>query len=115
MMRGRGWQSRGWLLAALLAIGIAGVAGCSEPKTYTVAPTATPELAPTTVVVEQAAAPVEATRPAEPEPTAPPPIALFVANTDGSGVYLRREPGDTDRIKAWGDGTRMLVVGADES
>ena len=40
------------------------------------------------------------------------PTSYVVGNTDGLGVYVRRSPRSQDRIIAWPDGTRMLVVGA---
>ena len=36
-----------------------------------------------------------------------------VANTGGDGVYIRRTTDMADRIKAWPDGTEMVVVGPD--
>jgi len=121
-MRTGNWRLPG-LLPWLLALTVAAAIGCSEPKTYTVAPAPTATQPPTAAPLEQARvdtaagdlAPSLPSGQPDPEPTSPPPIALFVANTDGSGVYLRRTAGDAERIKAWGDGTRMLVVGADET
>ena len=40
------------------------------------------------------------------------PTILYVANTDGDGVYIRRTPNLEDRINAWPDGTQMVRVGA---
>jgi S1-C subfamily serine protease len=119
-MHGLGGRIPGWPLLWVLAILTVAAAGCSETKTYTGAPTLTPAPTQATSLIEQSAesatlAPAESAGPPAPEPTAPPPIALYIANTDGSGVYLRRTAGDAERIKAWGDGTRMLVVGADET
>ena len=42
-----------------------------------------------------------------------PELAYVVANTDGDGVFIRRTLDDADRIKAWPDGTEMVVVGPD--
>ncbi len=69
--------------------------------------TATPdaETTPTQTVTPDA----EAT-----EPTPAPDdleVTLFVGKTNGDGVYIRRNVDDTDRIKAWPDGTEMVVVG----
>jgi len=36
-----------------------------------------------------------------------------VANTGGIGVYLRRTPRLADKVKAWPDGTTLLIVGQD--
>lgn len=37
---------------------------------------------------------------------------LYVANTDGLGVYLRRTPDSNDKLKVWPDDTPMAVVGS---
>lgn len=44
---------------------------------------------------------------------ASPPQVLVVADTGGSGVFIRRTPANSDKIIAWPDGTRMIVVGPD--
>ena len=44
----------------------------------------------------------------------PTPIAIkyHVGNTDGDGVFIRRTPAMADKIKAWPDGTEMVIEGA---
>jgi hypothetical protein len=42
-----------------------------------------------------------------------PRVHLVVANTDGQGVYLRRTPNMSDRLKAYPDGTKLNIVGSD--
>ncbi|MBI4504541.1 MAG: hypothetical protein HY691_03315 [Chloroflexi bacterium] len=49
----------------------------------------------------------------DPEPTPGPPEVLAVGNTGGDGVYLRRTPRLSDRLRAWPDRTPMVVVGED--
>lgn len=71
----------------------------SAPALVTEAPAALPTQSPPRVDLP----------PSQPAPT----IILYVANTDGIGVFLRRTPDPTDRVKAWGDGTPMTLVGAD--
>ena len=46
-------------------------------------------------------------------PTATPiaPTALYVAHTNGEGVFLRRTPNLDDKLNAWPEGTRMEVLG----
>lgn len=39
---------------------------------------------------------------------------LYVTNTDGLGVYIRRTPNPQDRISVWPDDTPMVVVGPDQ-
>lgn len=55
-----------------------------------------------------AAAPPTATATTVPKPT---PYPMIVANTGGLGVFIRRTPSMADRIKAWVDGTVMMVTG----
>ena len=46
----------------------------------------------------------------------PPPrpqVSVVVGNTGGIGVSIRRTPKLEDTIKAWPDGTEMLVIGDD--
>ena len=38
-------------------------------------------------------------------------ITLYIGKTDGDGAYIRGSVDTTDRIKAWPDGTEMVVVG----
>lgn len=38
---------------------------------------------------------------------------VIVGNTGGDGVYLRRSPAVADKVRAWPDGTVLLVVGPD--
>lgn len=38
---------------------------------------------------------------------------VMVANTGGEGVYIRRTPSGEDKIKAYPDGTIMLIIGND--
>ena len=38
---------------------------------------------------------------------------LVVVGTAGDGVFIRRTPVATDRLRAWPEGTRMVVVGPD--
>ncbi len=90
------------LLLALL------VTACSSRQ---VAPTPTPT------------ATREAVKPAYTPRVTPPPeqltlptitaTTLVVGNTGGDGVWLRRSPAMADRLRAWPDGTAMVVVGED--
>jgi hypothetical protein len=49
--------------------------------------------------------------PGAPSKAAATPSTMLVGNTDGIGVALRRLPGTEDRMKAWPDGTRLVVLG----
>ena len=67
----------------------------------------TPETTPTATTTPDA-------EPDEPTPAPDTPeVAYVVGNTGGSGVYIRRTLDAADRIKAWPDGTEMVVVGPD--
>jgi uncharacterized membrane protein YphA (DoxX/SURF4 family) len=51
---------------------------------------------------------------ASPTPAATPtkaPAFLLVGNTGGVGVWLRGSPSMADKVRAWVDSTKMLVVG----
>jgi hypothetical protein len=84
------------------------------------APTAEPTAAPTVVpTVARAAAS------AVPSPSPPPPprptattavvstTTVWVGNTDGEGVYVRKTPVMADRVRAYPDGTPLTIVGDD--
>lgn len=61
-----------------------------------------------------APAPTPAPTPApDAQPTPGPPEVLAVGNTGGDGVYLRRTPRLSDRLRAWPDRTPMVTVGED--
>ena len=84
-------------------------------STHTMTPTPIPTNTPTITSTPLPATPT-------PTPTLSPTITLTpvstsyqVGNTDGDGVYLRESAGGDTRIKAWPDGTLMMVVGPDES
>lgn len=88
-------------------------------RTATSAPPTATRVPPTAVPT---ATPVPPTPTTAPRPTAPPtPDAtaqttgqtLYVANTDGIGVYIRSTPNPEDKLKVWLDDTPMVVVGPD--
>jgi hypothetical protein len=82
--------------------------------------------APPTGVVPSTSAPSPAAKPAA-SPTASPPAArptataeptaaadtVWVGNTDGEGVYVRKTPVMADRVKPYADGTPLTIVGDD--
>lgn len=41
------------------------------------------------------------------------PERVRVGNTDGQGVYIRRTPSMADRVRAYPDGTELIVIGED--
>ena len=53
--------------------------------------------------------------PTTPTPTPTPSITvMLVANTGGVGVWIRRTPRMSDRLRVWQEGARMQLVGADK-
>ena len=38
---------------------------------------------------------------------------MYVGNTDGEGVYVRKTPNMADRLKAYPDGTALTIIGDD--
>jgi len=41
------------------------------------------------------------------------PNAVWVGNTDGEGVYIRRTPTMADRVRAYPDRTQLEIIGED--
>jgi hypothetical protein len=98
----------GTLFALLTALGIAANPFASSDTFVSNSPGVTSEtdqqvqLGPDTVPAtsSDASAPTSASQ-------------LRVANTGGTGAYIRRTPNMNDRIRAWTDGTILKVVGPD--
>jgi hypothetical protein len=38
---------------------------------------------------------------------------VYVGNTDGQGVFVRKTPVMADRVRAYADGTALTIVGED--
>lgn len=80
-------------------------------------PTTAPKSSATQASAKPTEAPAKAAAPSTlvPTATAPPatnaPRRVYVGNTDGEGVFLRRTPAQSDRIKAFADGTALDVTG----
>jgi hypothetical protein len=60
-----------------------------------------------------AAAAPQPTATAEATTAASPSATVWVGNTDGEGVYLRKTPSMADRLQAYADGTPLTVIGED--
>lgn len=86
------------LVALAAACAAAGPAATPAPTPTAPRPAFTPKVAPPTAVANL-----------------PPagPAFLLVGNTGGDGVWLRRTPAMSDRLRAWPDNTPMQVIGAD--
>ncbi|HEY1298820.1 MAG TPA: SH3 domain-containing protein [Chloroflexota bacterium] len=46
------------------------------------------------------------------KPTAP-PNTVYVGNTDGEGVFIRKTPAMDDKVRAYSDGTPLTLIGED--
>ena len=76
-----------------------------------------PTAAPTVAATATRPA-VTPTAPPAPKPTnTPEPAAasdsVWVGNTDGEGVYVRKTPVMADRLDAYPDGTQLTIIGDD--
>lgn len=109
---------RTWLVAVIMlsATACSALPGSAPAAT----PTALPATAaPSAVATATRVAPT-ATATAAPKPTNTPEPStnaaaqkVYVGNTDGEGVYLRKTPNMDDKLTAYADGTELTVVGDD--
>ena len=80
------------------------------------APAAPPTVAsPAPAKPSAVASPSPSPAAAQPAATAGQPAAnaVWVGNTDGEGVYIRRTPTMADRVRAYPDRTRLEIIGED--
>ena len=116
MMR---WCKLLGVCSAAMLLSACGVLGGSPPATTP--PSPGPTGAPATSAPSPAARAVASptTPPPAPKPTATTeaPAAsadtVWVGNTDGQGVYVRKTPVMADRAKPYADGTALTIVGDD--
>jgi hypothetical protein len=116
MMR---WCKLLGVCSAAMLLSACGVLGGSPPATTP--PSPGPTGAPATSAPSPAARAVASptTPPPVPKPTATTeaPAAsadtVWVGNTDGQGVYVRKTPVMADRAKPYADGTALTIVGDD--
>ena len=97
--------------ASVVLLTACGILGGGPPAP---APTPVASVAPTSAPTPTRAAPTstpapQSTATPEPEPT----DRVWVGNTDGEGVYIRRTPAMADRIRAYPDDTELTVIGDD--
>jgi hypothetical protein len=89
--------------------GLTGSAPTSEP-------TAAPTIVPTIARAAASAVPSPSPSP-PPRPTPTTVVAstttVWVGNTDGEGVFVRKTPVMADRVRAYPDGTALTIVGDD--
>jgi hypothetical protein len=106
------------VLFALVGSSACGLLPGSQPAATAVPPTAAaPTVAVSPVPTKPAAAPAASpSAVAKPTATAASSSAVekvWVGNTDGEGVYLRKTPVMADRIKAYPDKTVLVIIDAD--
>jgi len=93
--------------------GLPGLPGSSPPAESTAVPT----VVPTVARAAASAVPSPSPSPPSPKPTATTVVAsantVWVGNTDGQGVFVRKTPEMADRVQAYPDGTPLTVVGED--
>jgi hypothetical protein len=114
-----GWRrllGAGSLAMVLSACGVSGLPGLpgAAPTTE---PTVSPTIVPTVARVAASAIPSPSPAPS-PRPTATTAVVastdtVWVGNTDGQGVFVRKTPAMADRLRAYADGTPLTIVGDD--
>jgi hypothetical protein len=109
---------RRWVavLIGSLTLSSCGILPGGQSPTPTVpAPAASPTTPASPVPTKPAAAPASPTPvPAKPTATAEPSAqTVWVGNTDGIGVYIRRTPSMADRVRAYPDNTPLELIGED--
>jgi hypothetical protein len=116
-----------WLLVLVVALVVSacGMLPGSQPSAPT--PTAPAAAAPATAASPAPAKPAAAAASVSPSPAAKPTSTseaaaattsatvdrVWVGNTDGEGVYIRKTPAMADRIKAYPDKTVLVIIGPD--
>jgi hypothetical protein len=100
------------LTAAAVLLSACGSGPSAAPPTAesTVAPTVAPTVA--RAAASAAPSPVARATAAAAEP-ANAATTVYVGNTDGEGVYIRKTPAMADRVRAYPDRTPLTVVGND--
>jgi hypothetical protein len=73
---------------------------------------ASPAPAKPSPIASPSPSPAAAAQPAATAGQAP-PNGVWVGNTDGEGVYIRRTPTMADRVRAYPDSTQLEIIGED--
>jgi len=106
------------LTMVLSACGLLPGASPTTPPSPAAATTVPSTSAPAPSPTRPQAAPTASPVPSKPAATAAPAPSsssgtVYVGNTDGEGVYVRKTPVMADRLKPYADGTPLTVVGDD--
>ena len=105
---------RAGVLALVFIVGCGGAAAAPTPEP-TAAPTSAPAAAKPSVSAVASPSPAAVAKPTSTSapPAAAKPDTVYVGNTDGIGVYVRKTPVMSDRLRAYPDGTALTIVGDD--
>lgn len=118
-------RRRAWLSVVVISVC---AAACGVLPGSTPGPTATAVGGPAPAAAAASPSPAQAAASPSPSPpaaavTAAPPAAtaqsagggnaVYVGNTDGEGVFLRKTPNMDDHLQAYPDGTQLTIVGDD--
>src|SRR5205823_7985130 len=79
-------------------------------------PTSSPAPAKPSASAVASPSPAAAAKPTSTSTSAPAattPDTVYVGNTDGIGVFVRKTPAMSDRLRAYPDGTALTIVGDD--
>ena len=104
------------IATVLSACGVLGGGGAAATPTTGAPPTGVPSTSAPSPAAKPAASPTASPPAARPTATAEPTAAadtVWVGNTDGEGVYVRKTPVMADRAKPYADGTPLTIVGDD--
>ena len=107
------WRGCVGLMVAVALV----VSGCNQgtaapPTAAAPAVSPAPSVAPTATRAAAAATATSAPKPTD-TPAPEKSDTVWVGNTDGEGVYVRRTPVMADRVRAYADGTPLTIIGDD--
>src|SRR5690349_9715044 len=102
------------VLALVLVVGCGGSAAAPTPEPTTAATSAPAAAKPSAAAIASPSAAAVAKPTSTSAPSASTkPDTVYVGNTDGIGVYVRKTPVMSDRLRAYADGTALTIAGDD--
>jgi|SRR5579859_4111593 len=93
--------------------GVGGLIGSSPTAEPSVAATVTPTVARAAASAIPSPSPSPLPRPTATSVVSAPTNTVWVGNTDGQGVFVRKTPVMADRVRAYPDGTALTIAGDD--
>lgn len=110
----RGWNEVLIVGASALTLVLSACGGGSAEQPPAAPATALPAAPTATRPSAASPGPSPAARPSpSPAATSASAQVVYVANTDGEGVYVRQTPAMADKVRAYPDGTALTVIGDD--